>query len=72
MKKVLSVYTVFNDEYLSIPERPGSLEYLFHEIPGITVLSKVWLNVQLEISRKTSMAIYLFIGWSDLLPIIIF
>ena len=24
----------FNDDYLSILERPGSLEYLFHEIPG--------------------------------------
>ena len=25
-----------NDDYLSIPERPGSFKYLFHEIPVIT------------------------------------
>ena len=24
----------FNDDYLSIPERPGSYKYLFHEMPG--------------------------------------
>ena len=32
-KSTFSVHS-FNDDYLSIPERPGSLEYLFHEIPG--------------------------------------
>ena len=28
----------FNDDYLSIPERPGSYKYLFHEIPVIRVV----------------------------------
>ena len=32
--------TIFNDDYLSIPEHPGSQEYLFHEIPEIKVVKK--------------------------------
>jgi hypothetical protein len=31
-KGTFSVHS-FNDDYLSIPERPGSYKYLFHEIP---------------------------------------
>ena len=31
----------FNDDYLSIPERPGSYKYLFHEIPVIIKAGKV-------------------------------
>ena len=34
IKGTFSVHS-FNDDYLSIPEHPGSQEYLFHEIPGI-------------------------------------
>ena len=34
-KGTFSVHS-FNDDYLSIPERPGSYKYLFHEIPGTT------------------------------------
>ena len=34
IKGTFSVHS-FNDDYLSIPERPGSYKYLFHEIPGI-------------------------------------
>ena len=33
-KGTFSVHS-FNDDYLSIPERPGSYKYLFHEIPVI-------------------------------------
>ena len=33
-KGTFSVHS-FNDDYLSIPERPGSYKYLFHEISGI-------------------------------------
>ena len=35
-KGTFSVHS-FIDDYLPIPERPGSQEYLFHEIPGISV-----------------------------------
>ena len=31
-KGTFSVHS-FNNDYLSIPERPGSYKYLFHEIP---------------------------------------
>ena len=34
-KGTFSVHS-FNDDYLSIPERPGSYKYLFHEIPVIS------------------------------------
>ena len=38
-KSAFSVHP-FNEDHLSIPERPGSQESFFHEIPG----SKVWAN----------------------------
>jgi len=34
-KGIFSVHS-FNDDYLSIPKRPGSSKYLFHEIPVTT------------------------------------
>ena len=39
-KGTFSVHS-FNDNYLSIPERPGSYKYLFHEIPVILVNNKL-------------------------------
>ena len=37
-KGTFSVHS-FNDDYLSIPVRPGSYKYLFHEIPCTTGVS---------------------------------
>ena len=38
-KGTFSVHS-FNDDYLSIPERPGSYKYLFHEIPVTRIVIK--------------------------------
>ena len=37
-KGTFSVHS-FNDAYLSLPERPGSYKYLFHEIPVISLIT---------------------------------
>ena len=42
-KGIFSVHS-FNGDYLSIPERPGSYKYLFHEIPVMSYESKILLT----------------------------
>ena len=49
-KGTFSVHS-FNDDYLSIPERPGSYKYLFHEIPVTIILSRCSLNNGSELSN---------------------
>ena len=40
-KGTFSVHS-FNDDYLSIPERPGSYKYLFHEIPVMSMRATLY------------------------------
>ena len=36
---------LFNDDYLSIPEHPGSQEYLFNKISGMLLFSQYLNNL---------------------------
>ena len=46
----LSVHS-FNDDYLPIPERPGSYKYLFYEIPGSKSKNRIIQNPKVQICK---------------------
>ena len=53
-KDTFSVHSC-NEDYLSIPERPGSYKYLFHEIPGRrSFLWSLREDTQKKISGRTT------------------
>ena len=51
--------------YLSLPERPGILEYLFYEIPGIIYWTLTCVYKQLNY-----FGLYIYMGSGDMIDII--
>ena len=50
-KGTFSVHS-FNDDYLSIHERPGSYKYLFHEIPVTSIKQLIYRKLEFLKTKK--------------------